>query len=305
MALLVPAPAKINLFLHVGDKRADGFHPLQSLAVFPDLGDTLTAEEAAEISLSVTGPFAGALSGASGNLVLAAANALAAKTGRDPAGKLTLVKNLPVASGIGGGSADAAAALRVLSALWSLDLGEAGLREIAAGLGSDIPVCVASQPSWMEGRGEILTPIVSLPHLPLLLVNPGVAVPTAAVFAALETRSGALRKLPPGRFRDMADLLRFMETTKNDLEAPARALAPVIGDVMTAMAALPGALFSRMSGSGATCFALFPDDESCRRAAAMLAKVKTGWWIQATAVAEFGIVHEEVGQDIGPTQDGL
>src|SRR5476649_622494 len=133
MALLVPARAKINLFLHVGDKRADGYHPLQSLAVFPDLGDTLTAEDADEISLSITGPFAGALSGASDNLVLAAAKALAAKAGRAPAGKLTLVKNLPVASGIGGGSADAAAALRALSALWSLDIDEAGLSEIAAG----------------------------------------------------------------------------------------------------------------------------------------------------------------------------
>jgi 4-diphosphocytidyl-2-C-methyl-D-erythritol kinase len=304
MSQSTPAPAKINLFLHVGDKRADGFHPLQSLAVFPELGDTLTAETADELSLIVVGPFAAGLSG-DDNLVLQAARALAAKAGRAPAAKLTLTKNLPVASGIGGGSADAAAALRALSALWSLDMDEASLCDIATGLGSDIPVCVASQPRWMEGRGEILSPIASLPHLPLLLVNPGIAVPTAGVFAALETRSGVARELTQGRFRDMADLLRLLDSTKNDLEAPARALTPVIGEVLTALGALPGALFSRMSGSGATCFALFPDDESCKRAAAILAAAQTRWWVAPTFVPEFGIAHGELGQDIGPTPDGL
>jgi 4-diphosphocytidyl-2-C-methyl-D-erythritol kinase len=157
----------------------------------------------------------------------------------------------------------------------------------------------------MEGRGEILSPVVSLPHLPLLLVNPGVALPTAPVFAALETRSGVARKLPPGRFRDMADLLRLLDSTKNDLEAPARRLAPVIGEVLAALGALPGALFSRMSGSGATCFALFPDDDSCKRAAVILAGAKTGWWMAPTWVPEFGITHEYIGQDIGPTDAGL
>jgi 4-diphosphocytidyl-2-C-methyl-D-erythritol kinase len=304
MSQSTPAPAKINLFLHVGDKRADGFHPLQSLAVFPELGDTLTAETADELSLIVVGPFAAGLSG-DDNLVLQAARALAAKAGRAPAAKLTLTKNLPVASGIGGGSADAAAALRALSALWSLDMDEASLCDIATGLGSDIPVCVASQPRWMEGRGEILSPIASLPHLPLLLVNPGIAVPTAGVFAALETRSGVAHELTQGRFRDMADLLRLLDSTKNDLEAPARALTPVISEVLTALGALPGALFSRMSGSGATCFALFPDDESCKRAAAILAAAQTRWWVAPTFVPEFGIAHGELGQDIGPTPDGL
>lgn len=299
MAQSARASAKINLFLHVGDKRSDGFHPLQSLAVFAEVGDALTAEAADDLSLSLAGPFAAALSG-DDNLVLRAARALAAKAGRAPTAKLTLTKNLPVASGIGGGSADAAAALRALSALWSLDLGEADLHEVAAGLGSDIPVCLASLPRWMEGRGEILSPVASLPHLPLLLVNPGIAVPTAGVFAALETRSGVAWKLPPDRFRDMADLLRLLDSTRNDLEAPARRLAPVIGEVLTALAALPGALFSRMSGSGATCFALFPDDESCKRAAAILSAVKPGWWIAPTSVPEFGIVHEDIGRDIGP-----
>ena len=298
----VKACAKVNLFLHVGDKGADGFHSLKSLAVFPDIGDTLTAEKSDSISLSVSGPFAAGLTDEADNLVLKAAKALATA---GQGAKLSLVKNLPVASGIGGGSADAAAALRLLSDLWNLDLDEAALCKIAAGLGSDIPVCVVSQPRWMEGRGEILSPIASLPHLPMLLVNPGVAVPTRDVFAALQSRSGTERKLPPGRFRDMADMLRFLDGSKNDLEEPAKRLQPVIGEVLKALAALPGALFTRMSGSGATCFALFPDDESCRRGAAILSEARAGWWIAPASVPEFGLVHEDVGQDIGPTDDGL
>jgi 4-diphosphocytidyl-2-C-methyl-D-erythritol kinase len=299
------APAKINLFLHVGDKRADGFHPLQSLAVFTELGDELTAQAANDLTLSTTGPFASALSHENDNLVLKAARALAAKAGQGAGAALTLTKNLPVASGIGGGSADAAAALRLLSSLWGLDLDEDALRDIAAGLGSDIPVCVVSEPRWMEGRGEILSPLESLPRLPLLLVNPGVAVPTKDVFAALEKRSGVDGKLQPGRFRDVADLLRLLDASQNDLEEPARRIQPVIGEVLSSLCTLPGALFARMSGSGATCFALFPDDESCRRAAAILSKVRTGWWIAPTAVPEFGIIHEDAGQDIGPTDRGL
>jgi 4-diphosphocytidyl-2-C-methyl-D-erythritol kinase len=295
------ARAKINLFLHVGDKRADGFHPVQSLAVFPELGDVLRAEPSEAISLSVEGPFAAALSGESDNLVLNAANALPAKAGA----KLTLTKNLPVASGIGGGSADAAAALRVLSSLWCLDLDQTKLCKIAAGLGSDVPVCVVSEPRWMAGRGETLSPVASLPHLPMLLVNPRVPIPTKDVFAALQSRSGVGRKMPPGRFRDMADLLRFLDASKNDLEEPAKQLQPVIGEVLSALSALPGALFARMSGSGATCFALFPDDDGCARAARLLSAGKPGWWIAPTSVPEFGLVREEVGQDIGPTDQGL
>jgi len=295
------ARAKINLFLHVGDKRADGFHPVQSLAVFPELGDVLRAEAADTLSLSVEGPFASSLTGESENLVLAAAKALGGKA----AAKLTLTKHLPVASGIGGGSADAAAALRVLSSLWGLGLDEAKLCDIAAGLGSDVPVCVVSEPRWMEGRGEILSPVTSLPHLPMLLVNPRAQVPTKDVFAALQSRSGVERKMPPDRFHDMADLLRFLDASKNDLEEPARRIQPLIGEVLTALSALPGALFARMSGSGATCFALFPDDDSCARAAQLLSVAKTGWWIAPTSVPEFGIVHEDVGQDIGPTDQGL
>ena len=294
------APAKVNLFLHVGARRDDGFHPLQSLAVFTALGDTLTAEAGEGLSLSVTGPFAAGLQSEQDNLVLKAARALAAEAGRMPEAKLLLTKNLPVASGIGGGSADAAGALRALSGLWGLSISPARLGEIAASLGSDIPVCLANVPAFMEGRGEIITPVESFPRVALLLVNPGVAVPTKNVFAALENRSGAAMKLPRGRFRDCADLLRFLDATHNDLEAPARIIAPVINDVLNALADLPGALFARMSGSGATCFALFPDDDSCMRGAALLREKNPGWWIAPSFVPEFNIEHEEAGRDIGP-----
>jgi 4-diphosphocytidyl-2-C-methyl-D-erythritol kinase len=294
------APAKINLFLHVGERRADGFHPLQSLAVFTDMGDVLEIEPADTLALAVDGPFAKGLDGEGDNLVLRAARAL----GSDGA-KLVLTKNLPVASGIGGGSSDAAAALRGLRALWNDSRDDAALQAVAAALGSDIPVCLAATAAFMEGRGEILRGVEAMPRVPMLLVNPGVAVPTRDVFATLQTRSGAEMALPRGHFRDTADLLRFLETTRNDLETPARALEPVIGDVLTALAALPGALLSRMSGSGATCFGIFADDDCCRRAADLLARAHPGWWIAPTFVPETGIARETVGRDIGPGPEGL
>jgi 4-diphosphocytidyl-2-C-methyl-D-erythritol kinase len=300
------APAKINLFLHVGERRADGFHPLQSLAVFTDMGDVLGIEPASVLSLAIDGPFAKGLDGEGDNLVLRAARALFEKEalGSDGA-KLTLTKNLPVASGIGGGSSDAAAALRGLRALWNNSRDDAALQAIAAALGSDIPVCLDATAAFMEGRGEILRVVEAMPRVPMLLVNPGVAVPTKDVFATLQTRSGVEMELPRGRFRDTADLLRFLETTRNDLEAPARALQPVIGDVLAALSALPGALLSRMSGSGATCFGIFADDDCCGRAADLLVRAHPGWWIAPTFVPETGIAHDTMGQDIGPTPDGL
>ena len=301
------ASAKINLFLHVGDKRADGFHPLQSLAVFTDVGDLLAIENAPPGTawIGVDGPFAKDLDGESDNLVLRAVMALH-ENGAPPRGaKFILTKNLPVASGLGGGSSDAAAALRGLRTLWNLKTDDAALRDIAAALGSDIPVCLESVPAFMEGRGEILRTCEAMPRIPLLLVNPGVAVPTREVFAGLTQRSGVELTLPRGRFGDTADLLRFLDTTRNDLEAPARALQPVIGEVLTAMMALPGALLTRMSGSGATCFGIFADDDCCRRAAEILKAAMPGWWVAPTFVPETGITHEEAGPDIGPTDQRL
>jgi 4-diphosphocytidyl-2-C-methyl-D-erythritol kinase len=301
----VKARAKINLFLHVGDKREDGFHPLQSLAVFTDFGDRVAAEPAENLSLSLEGPFAAGLESGEDNLVLRAARALAERAGRPAEAKITLTKNLPLASGVGGGSADAAATLRLLANLWQLKYDEKVLREIGAGLGSDIPVCVRSQPAFMEGRGEVLTPVTSLPRLPLLLVNPRVAIPTRDIFAALGERKGVGMKLPSGGFTDLADLLRFLEMTSNDLEAPAKAREPAIVDVLNALRRMPGALFTRMSGSGATCFALMPDDGGATRAAALLKEKYPNWWIQPASVPDIGITREAAGRDIGPTPDGL
>ncbi len=294
------APAKINLFLHVGVKRADGFHPLQSLAVFTGMGDELSFAPSDALSLTINGLFAAGLDGEGDNLVTRAGRAL----GHGGAA-ITLTKHLPVASGIGGGSADAAAALRGLRKLWSNAACDARLHEIAATLGSDIPVCVSSRSAFMEGRGEILCAVGAMPRIAMLLVNPKVAVPTREVFAALETRSGVDMDLPQQGFGDTADLLRFLETTRNDLEAPARKIQPVIGDVLDGIAALPGALFTRMSGSGATCFGIFADDDCCTRAAELLRRSHPGWWVAPTWVSETGIRQVAQGQDIGPSPDGL
>lgn len=252
------APAKINLFLHVGEKRADGFHALESLVVFVDVGDELSFAPSPELALAVDGPFAAELAGEGDNLVLRAARALGATAA------ITLTKNLPVASGIGGGSADAAAVLRALGE------GRHDLHDIAETLGSDVPVCVDSKAAWMEGRGEILTPM-TVPEMHLVLVNPRLAVSTAAVFRALDMRSGL------GTVRSNA-----LDGTRNDLEAPARALLPRIGEVLDAIAALPGARLARMSGSGATCFGLFDDAEAAARAADLLGEAHPDWWVRAT-----------------------
>jgi 4-diphosphocytidyl-2-C-methyl-D-erythritol kinase len=295
-----PAPAKINLFLHIGARRADGFHPLQSLAVFTGMGDALAFAPADTLTLAIDGPFAAGLDGEGDNLVLRAARALGAM-----GAAITLTKNLPVASGIGGGSADAAATLRGLRHLWNDAASDARLHEIAARLGSDIPVCVDSRSAFMEGRGEMLRAVRTIPRIAMLLVNPKVAVPTRDVFAALQTRSGTGLDLPLEGFDDTADLLRFLETTRNDLEAPARKIQPVISAVLDGIAALPGALFTRMSGSGATCFGIFADDDCCARAADLLREKHPGWWVAPTWVAETGIRHMAQGRDIGPSSDGL
>jgi 4-diphosphocytidyl-2-C-methyl-D-erythritol kinase len=271
-AVTAKAAAKINLFLHVGDKRADGFHALQSLAVFAEVGDVLELHPSQELSLAVRGPFAAGLSAEGDNLVLKAARALKATA------EIVLTKNLPVASGIGGGSADAAAVLRALS-----DLPREALLEIAASIGSDVPVCVASEPAWMEGRGEMLTLVEGVPPMPMLLVNPGVGVSTADVFRALKTRRGTdLRR--PERFGGAEELLQFLQATANDLEAPALAIQPVIADVLREIGNAD-ALLARMSGSGATCFGLFESEERVARAAKAISAVHPNWWVCATRIA--------------------
>ena len=270
------APAKINLFLHVGDKRADGFHALQSLVAFTEAGDELQFAAGEELSLAIDGPFGAGLSAGADNLIVKAARALGSERGA----RVTLTKNLPVASGIGGGSADCAATLRGLNQLWGLGRGTAALQKLAASLGSDVPVCITCRPQWMEGRGEILTELPPLPDLAMVLVNPGIGVPTGKVFAALKQRRGVGLPLPP-KFSGAADLIAYLKDTSNDLEAPARVIAPVIGEVLDFIAG-EGALLARMSGSGATCFGLFVSDDAAARAANAIKGAYPGWWVMPT-----------------------
>jgi len=276
------APAKINLFLHVGDRRADGYHPLESLVVFVDAGDTLTFENADALSLTLDGPFGDGLAGEGDNLVLRAARALAAKAGIAMGAAIKLTKNLPVASGIGGGSADAAAALRGLARLWKLDIGPDAMMEVAASLGSDVPVCMASRSSFMEGRGEIVTALNGVPPAAMVLVNPGVAVPTPAVFRALNERSGLGMARPSSFGADAHALAAYLRKTKNDLEAPALAIAPAIREVLGELSRMPGVLLARMSGSGATCFGLFEDGSEM--AAIALAHSHPAWWVKSARI---------------------
>ncbi len=263
------APAKVNLFLHVTGRRGDGYHLLDSLAVFADVGDVVSAEDAETLSLEIGGPFGAVLRAEDDNLLLKAARLLA--PGRGAA--LGLEKNLPVASGIGGGSADAAAALRLLARLWGMT--DVDLAPLALQLGADVPVCLVSRPVRMQGIGEILVPAPRLPAFGMVLVNPGVAVPTPAVFKA---RAGAFSVPPalPAAWAGFEEMIAGLTACANDLEAPAIGVAPVIGEVLAALGALPGAALARMSGSGATCFALFETAQAARAAAALIAR--PGWW---------------------------
>jgi 4-diphosphocytidyl-2-C-methyl-D-erythritol kinase len=274
-ALTEPAHAKVNLFLHVLGRRADGYHLLDSLAVFADVGDTLRAEPSETLSLTVGGPFAADLAGGPDNLVLRAARTLAAEFGMVVGASLALDKRLPVASGIGGGSADAAAALRLLCRLWRIPPDFARLARLATGLGADVPVCLAGRASRMGGIGEQLEPAPTLPTCGVVLVNPGVGLATADVFRA---RSGAWspRATMPTSWRDAAGMADDLRRCRNDLKAAAVRLRPVIGEVLHALEAVEDCLLARMSGSGATCFGLFADAAAARRAAAALRR--PGWW---------------------------
>ncbi|MBV8778547.1 MAG: 4-(cytidine 5'-diphospho)-2-C-methyl-D-erythritol kinase [Alphaproteobacteria bacterium] len=274
------APAKINLYLHVLGRRDDGYHLLDSLVAFADIGDEVLAAPAAGLSLAVSGPEAGALAAlGEDNLVLRAARRLAAQFGVPPRAALRLDKRLPAASGIGGGSSDAAAALRALGMLWGLALDGAALA-VAAALGADVPVCLAGRPAWVGGIGDSLTPLPDLPPLGVVLANPRRELPTPAVFRA---RQGSFAPAPVARvaIAGQQSLLALLRGTRNDLTPAAVALMPQIGPLLSRLAALPHAYLARMSGSGATCFALFPDRLAAARAAGRLAAEEPGWWCAA------------------------
>ena len=272
------APAKVNLTLHVTGRRDDGYHLLDSLVVFPAIGDLLEAEPAADLSLSLGGPFGADLHAGADNLVLRAAELLR-PGGGGPGAALRLIKSLPVASGIGGGSADAAASLRLLARLWDRSLPEA---RSVLGLGADVPVCLAGRSCRMRGIGERIEP-VALPPFWLVLVNPGVPVATGAVFAGLTSRDNApMPDLP--EFPSVELLAAFLADQRNDLEAPAREVQPRIGTVLDALAALPDCALARMSGSGATCFGLFARDHAALEAAEILRAARPDWWVVAAPV---------------------
>lgn len=267
MSRIERAAAKLNLTLHVTGQRADGYHLLDSLVVFLEIGDRVTVAPG-PLSLTITGPFAAGLEAGPDNLCLRAARL----AGRDAA--ITLEKNLPLASGIGGGSADAAAVLRALDARPAHP----------ESLGADVPVCLASQPMRMRGLGEILTPLPALPPLHVVLVNPGVALSTPSVFRALDRRDNAPMPETLPDLADAAALIAFVATCRNDLQAPALALMPGIADCLNALDH-SGARLARLSGSGATCFGLYPDAKAAEAARAEIARARPGWWVAASGLA--------------------
>ena len=270
------ARAKVNLALHVTGRRADGYHLLDSLVAFADFGDVVSVEAAPSLSLAITGPMGAGLSAGPDNLVLKAAQAMNSPLGAS----ITLDKRLPVASGIGGGSADAAATLQALCALWGCDLPDAG--KVLA-LGADVPVCLAGQSCRMAGIGDEISP-VALPAAHLVLVNLGVGLSTAAVFGALTRRDNPPLP-PPEPMPDAAALAEYLHRCRNDLEAPAMALVPLIAEVIATLRAQDGCLVARMSGSGATCFGLFATATKAERAVTVLQGRSPAWWIQAAAMA--------------------
>jgi 4-diphosphocytidyl-2-C-methyl-D-erythritol kinase len=273
------ARAKVNLALHVLGRRPDGYHELDSIVAFADFGDRLTFEPADEFAIAVSGPFAGDLPPPTDNIVRkawAAVSTYATARGLTVGPvRVRLEKNLPVASGVGSGSADAAATLRALFRLNGLTPSRDESVDLAMQLGADVPVCLLQRPCRMRGAGERVIPLDDFQPLHAVLVNPGIAVPTAAGFQALGLKPGESYRAPVADVRDRGGW-------RNDLTAPALTLAPVIADVMVALEAQNGLRLARMSGSGATCFGLFDDDAAARRAAVGLAVDHPGWWIKHT-----------------------
>jgi 4-diphosphocytidyl-2-C-methyl-D-erythritol kinase len=284
------APAKINLALHVTGRRADGYHLIESLVTFARFGDRVSVEASTEDRFSVDGPFAAGIPADESNLVARARDLLrrSAAGGTEqgiqgptgPAAAIRLEKHLPVASGVGGGSSDAAATLRALTRLWNVDPGPANLEAIGRSLGADVPMCLHARPLVACGIGDEITVLPDFPALGLVLVNPGVAVSTADVFASLSRRDNpALPPLPPKP--DFHGVRNWLAATRNDLEAPARTIAPQIGETLKALER-SGAAFARMSGSGATCFGLFETGNMAKRAAAAIRRQQPGWFVAAT-----------------------
>lgn len=277
------APAKINLDLYVTGRRADGYHELDSLTAFAAFGDRVTLHEHDRLELALSGQFAVPLAAEPDNLVLRATRRLAACAGRAATVRIMLEKRLPVAAGLGGGSADAAAALRGLNRLWRLRMASADLADLAAGLGADVPVCLAGRTARMRGVGEQVEPWDVLPPLAVLLVNPNLPLATTAVFGALEAiGEPARRGWPPPHEPDA--FVEWLRAGANHLEAPAARLLPPIRDMLATLVAQKSCTLARMSGSGATCFGLFATAAARDAAAAAIGRARPGWWLAASTI---------------------
>ena len=286
MRLTGLAPAKINLFLHVGAVQPDGYHPLSSLVAFADIGDRVTVERADTLSLTVEGPFGAGLASEPDNLILKALRALGEAAGiGEPRLHVTLDKQLPIAAGLGGGSSDAGTALKLARDILDLDLDDAALEIVAGVVGADGPMCLRARSVWAEGRGDLLTDARALPPLQAVLVNPGVPSSTGAVYRAFDAGlSGSTERPPSPQDWRAATTIDWLASQRNDLERPALSLAPSITEAMAAVAGRSGAGLVRMSGSGATVFGLFLSNEMADRAAAALSVARPDWWIRRTVL---------------------
>ncbi|MZR29193.1 4-(cytidine 5'-diphospho)-2-C-methyl-D-erythritol kinase [Sneathiella litorea] len=277
------ARAKINLFLHVTGKQPDGYHLLESLVVFPDGGDEITVSKSKDLSLEVIGPFSHAIGSTDENLILKAAQLLKSESGTDQGAHITLVKNLPVAAGIGGGSSDAAITLKTLNGLWGIDFSDDKLSQLGLTLGADVPACLYGKPAIMSGIGEQLAKIDHFPEFDILLVNSGLMVSTRDVFSRLE-----ISRQPSSDFcfEDMTrnELFSALATMRNDLEEPACQIAPVVKSTLSAIRGQKECRLARMSGSGATCFGLFETERAAQMAKNAIQSHHPDWWVQTMAV---------------------
>jgi 4-diphosphocytidyl-2-C-methyl-D-erythritol kinase len=276
----VAAPAKLNLYLHVTGRRPDGYHLLDSLVAFAGVRDTVAAAPADALSLAVEGPFAAAVPAGGDNLALRAAGALARLCGETRGARLTLAKRLPVGAGMGGGSADAAAAIRALTALWGARPPADEVQRLALALGADVPACLAGRAAFVGGIGERIAAAPALPPCWVVLAHPGRPLATEAVYRGFGGRFSG-----PARFdeapADARSLARLLDARGNDLTEAAVRLEPAVGDVLAALASLPKALLARMTGSGAACFALFAGVAEAGPAAAILKAKRPAWWVAA------------------------
>lgn len=275
--ITVAAPAKINLFLHIVGKREDGYHLLDSLVAFADYGDVIEVEESDKISVDITGSYNEQLSGLppENNLVWKAAVALQKYLSEPLGAKIILRKNLPIASGIGGGSADAAATLRALKELWQIDIAEEKLSEIALGLGSDVPVCLYGKPALMRGIGEQITPVVFQENIYVVLINPNIPLNTGEIFNNYDCKGGVVQKnLDISSIAELVDKNGY----KNDLESAAISKLPIIAEILAGIRSSDDCFLARMSGSGATCFGLYHDEISANKAAKGLKEMFPKSW---------------------------